>query len=128
MSRAAIGSGKFTPRLPRFKHLLEMEGQFTVRDVPGDSVEESYKLKWLQEHGALETHGKERRGGKDALIQVYSWKPDIRDKLKEFAKESSKLPCGHRGHVEHHPDADCYSCRYCSDNPKFDRETVEQSL
>jgi hypothetical protein len=124
-----LGSGeweKLRPRIHEIRQLFDLEGTWKAKDTPLDNPHGT--LETLKMHGAVKTITKEIPEPGQTPVCVYQWREDVKQKLKDHWKKLDKLPCGHRAHIYNHPEREGFSCKYCEDWPKYDRETIEQCL
>jgi len=105
--------------------VLPLEGKWTVRDIDAD-----FELGVLIHTNALERVGSHDDAHKDRTIGVYRWKPSVKRMLTNYVEGMNSMPCNrfHRAHIIHHPSGEGYTCKYCDDDPQFDRETVRELL
>jgi len=132
MSFTAELPHKLRNRLPEYRHILEQDGKFTTKDIadcPECPTDPQYGVKTLRQMGAVESCGKIRPENHNKKIHQYKWNEDMKEMLLEYREKQPKLPCGHRAHIHHHPEKDCFSCKYCeAETPEFDRQTVSDAL
>jgi len=121
--------------IARIKPLLDLEGEWTVRDAEGD-VRDVIVL--LKKEGAIEhvsrdvfnvkVHPDDPSQGSD-IVNRWRWKPAHKRYLKQVAEDVTTFPCGHRAHICNPREVDGFSCRKClddGDTPEYSREQLEE--
>jgi len=119
--------------IARIKPLLDLEGEWTVRDAEGNVRE---TLIFLKKEDAIEKVGKDvfnvkiHEGdpsqGSDILCR-WRWNRPHKKYCKQVAEDVTTFPCGHRAHICNPREVDGFSCRKClddGDSPEYSREQL----
>lgn len=131
LSNANVGDLKIQFDEYDIAEVLEFEGTFTARDFDRDRYQTKGVLRILRNSGAIKVVDEVRvndvNGNGRSWINEYEWHDSAIEYLESYQENRPELPCGCRAHIYHNDDG-TLGCRYCEDDPVFDREVVKEAM
>jgi len=132
---------KLRNRAAEFAPLLELTGEWSIRDIDEDPHDFCNTMHTLKQAGAIVHQGKEivPEQVKDGqpnqgteIVNKWSWSGPHKRYLQEVLQNRQTMPeCLHRVHICNPREVDGFSCRKCNDQgeyPEYSRETIEELL
>ena len=120
---------------------VNMDGNWTIRDVEGEPQQLRDYIVLLKQHGAIERSGyqvennrcreNENHAGSNK-INVWQWNSEHKRYILNCLENRDTMPeCEHGVHIYNPREIDGFSCRKCHEKgemPEYSRETIKELL